>query len=203
MIFIIKQLEIYTMLRPYKNGFYDFCFVLFRSKTALCPGLSAPVANLHSWIWWVVKGRRCFCCRNAHQHGSLCQRKFVILEIAPCKGNRIPESGKFLLVESGILGFGIRNPTNDWNPESKFYWQRLESSTWNPESMTWYPESKSVLGSLELVLERSSIFSFPHSPLPCACGCGPKIPRPGFYFRTRARPSQKRISEVPWTGYRN
>ena len=49
-----------------------------------------------------------------------------------------PESGKFLLVESGIreilpvesgvLGFGIRNialrignPTNDWNPESKFH----------------------------------------------------------------------------------
>ena len=41
----------------------------------------------------------------------------------------------------GIPGFGIRNtalgirnPTNDWNPESKFHWQRLESSTWNPES---------------------------------------------------------------------
>ena len=52
-----------------------------------------------------------------------------------------PESGKFFLVESGILGFGIRitaqgiwNPTNDWNPESKSNWQRLESSTWNPES---------------------------------------------------------------------
>ena len=51
------------------------------------------------------------------------------------------ESGKFYLVESGILGFGIRitaqgiwNPTNDWNPESKSNWQRLESSTWNPES---------------------------------------------------------------------
>ena len=32
-----------------------------------------------------------------------------------------PDSPKFLLVESGILGFGIRDPTNDWNPESKFY----------------------------------------------------------------------------------
>ena len=38
-----------------------------------------------------------------------------------------PESWKFLLVESGILGFGIRNlalgirnPTKDWNPESEF-----------------------------------------------------------------------------------
>ena len=43
----------------------------------------------------------------------------------PCKGIRIPESTNFLLVESGILGFGIRNPalrirnpTKDWNPES-------------------------------------------------------------------------------------
>ena len=41
---------------------------------------------------------------------------------------RIPESGKFLLLESGILGFGIRNtaleirnPFNDWNPESKIH----------------------------------------------------------------------------------
>ena len=42
-----------------------------------------------------------------------------------------PESGKFLPVKSGILGIGIRNATNDWNPESKFHWQRLESGTWN------------------------------------------------------------------------
>ena len=46
------------------------------------------------------------------------------LPFAPCKGIRIPESRIFLLVESGILGFGIRNPavrirnpTKDWNPE--------------------------------------------------------------------------------------
>ena len=45
--------------------------------------------------------------------------------LAPCKGIRIPESRNFLLVQSGILGFGIRNPalgirnpTKDWNPES-------------------------------------------------------------------------------------
>ena len=43
------------------------------------------------------------------------------IEIARCKGIQILESGKFLLVESGILGVGIwntnqgiRNPTNDW-----------------------------------------------------------------------------------------
>ena len=68
--------------------------------------------------------------------------------------NQIPESVKFLLIESDILGFGmrntaqgIRNPTNDWNPESKFYWQILKSSTWNRESTAWNPESKTVLDS--------------------------------------------------------
>lgn len=60
----------------------------------------------------------------------------------PSKRIRIKESRKFLLVvetrmgesflvETGILGFairetaeGIRNPTKDWNPESKFHGQR-------------------------------------------------------------------------------
>ena len=48
---------------------------------------------------------------------------------SPCKGIWILESWKFLLVVSGILGFGIRNtaigvqsPTiNNWNAESKFH----------------------------------------------------------------------------------
>ena len=60
--------------------------------------------------------------------------------ISPCNRNRIPESAKFLLVESWILSFeignvsqGIQNPTNVWNPKFKFYWQRLESSTCSPE----------------------------------------------------------------------
>ena len=57
-----------------------------------------------------------------------------------------------LSVESGVLGFGIRNtakgiwnPTNDWTSEStfpevhEFQWQRLESKVWNPvqDSLTW------------------------------------------------------------------
>ena len=57
-----------------------------------------------------------------------------------------PKSRKILLVEPGVLGFGIRNPTFDWI--QNFHWQRLESSTWDPESMSLYPESKTVLDSL-------------------------------------------------------
>ena len=59
---------------------------------------------------------------------------------APCKGNR--NAGKFCLwnPESWVCNpeyaQEIRNPTNDWNPESKFYRQILKSSTWNPESKT-------------------------------------------------------------------
>ena len=73
---------------------------------------------------------------------------------ATCKVIRVPEAGKFSLVECGILGFGIRNsvqgirnPTNDWNPEF---------TAWNPESET-------VLNSLtwddmysETLLEKKS-----------------------------------------------
>ena len=70
--------------------------------------------------------------------------------LTPFKGVRILEPGKFLLGESGIhenFAYRIRNPQL-WNPESKFSWQRLESSTWDPESMAWNAESKTVLDSL-------------------------------------------------------
>ena len=47
---------------------------------------------------------------------------------------RIPESEKFLLVESGLLGFRIRNtgevlriPDNKWNAESKFHWKLIRN----------------------------------------------------------------------------
>ena len=75
--------------------------------------------------------------------------------LAPCRGNLDYGLRKYFLLKSGILGFGIRNtaqriwnPTKDWNPESKFYQQRRESSTWNPESRAWNPESKTVLDPL-------------------------------------------------------
>ena len=65
-----------------------------------------------------------------------------------------PEYRKIWHVASGILGSGIQNtaqgiqnPTNNnwihWQD-----WQRLESSTWNPESIVWNPESKTALDPL-------------------------------------------------------
>ena len=33
--------------------------------------------------------------------------------LSPCNRIRIPESGKFFLVETRILSFGIRDPNND------------------------------------------------------------------------------------------
>ena len=63
--------------------------------------------------------------------------------------------GKILLVESRIRSFeiqntaqGIRNPTNDWNTESNFPWQRLGSNTCKPASRAWNSKSKTVLDSL-------------------------------------------------------
>ena len=75
-------------------------------------------------------------------------------------------------VESGILGFGIRdtaqeirNPTNDWNPESKFHSLEIRnpvrgirnpdnlscgirnSGLWNPEYSSRNPESHERLES--------------------------------------------------------
>ena len=51
-----------------------------------------------------------------------------------CKEIRIPDPVKFLLVESGILGFGIRNsaqgiqnPATSWNLEFKFNWQQIRN----------------------------------------------------------------------------
>ena len=54
--------------------------------------------------------------------------------ITPFKEIWIPESGKSLPLESGILSYGIwntaqriRNPTNDWSPESKSSGKEFEN----------------------------------------------------------------------------
>ena len=87
---------------------------------------------------------------------------------------QILESGKFMLLGFEILDLGIWNKaqgiqktTNDWNPESKFHWQKLESSKWNLESLPWNTESKTVLDSLYTwetqklhILDRKYFFQF-------------------------------------------
>ena len=98
------------------------------------PGILDQVCYLLRWVvylsWTKRKGKR---------------KYQLYLYVSPCKVIWIPESGKFLLVESaitgniclwnpqsGILGFKIRspaqeiqNPANDWNPEYKFCWQGI------------------------------------------------------------------------------
>lgn len=53
------------------------------------------------------------------------------MDFVQCKGIRIPESRKFLLLESGLPSLGNRNtavgiwnPTDICNPETKFHWER-------------------------------------------------------------------------------
>ena len=48
----------------------------------------------------------------------------MAISFVPCKEIRIPKSGKYLLLESGIrenFATGIRNTAKDCNPESKFH----------------------------------------------------------------------------------
>ena len=58
-----------------------------------------------------------------------------------------------LMVESGIMGYGIRNTvqgmlnaSDDWNLESKGQLRNY----WNPESKAWNPDSKTVSDSLQI-----------------------------------------------------
>ena len=43
------------------------------------------------------------------------------------QGNPDSQIWEIFIIESGILGFGIQNPTNVLNPESTSHWQWVES----------------------------------------------------------------------------
>ena len=91
----------------------------------------------------------------------------------PCEGIRIPESGKFLLAESGTLGFGIRNtaagirnPANDGI--AIFHWRKVESGIHDVESMvqdclsrsiTWDENQAALLSHIKIQLPKSSEIS--------------------------------------------
>ena len=80
-------------------------------------------------------------------------------------------------MDSGILGFGIGIrlkesgiPLNNGNPESKFHWQKLGSSTWirNPQRdtqnprLSWIPlRGSDIIGISYFLWGSSSIISFP------------------------------------------
>ena len=75
--------------------------------------------------------------------------------IAPCEGIWISESGKFLLVNSEIQGFGmrntalgIRNPTNDWIQNAISTDKGRNPLPGIRKSKVSNPEFKSVLDSL-------------------------------------------------------
>ena len=70
------------------------------------------------------------------------------MKILGSKGSpHVMESGKFFLVESEILGFGIRNTAvGIRNPSSTK--EDPESSNWNPESGIYGVEFRIVLDSL-------------------------------------------------------
>ena len=84
------------------------------------------------------------------------KRLLAVYTKNPSPGHVLPSPVSPHIRESrNFFAFVIRNtaqrfriPTNDRNLESKFHWQRLESSTWNPESTAWNLESKTVLDSL-------------------------------------------------------
>ena len=97
--------------------------------------------------------------RKPHET-PLCGYNFS-LAAASCKGIRIPQSGKFSLMESGIRknsvrGFGvldfeilntaqgIRNLVNSESVIQESLTKNQDSSCWNPKSTAWNPESKTV-----------------------------------------------------------
>ena len=83
-------------------------------------------------------------------------RQVLSPHYAPCKGIRIPESRKcclrkpdcdeVLLVESGIPGFGIRNPAQEISPTIRL--RNLSSIDKESRIHGSDPESKTVLDSL-------------------------------------------------------
>ena len=130
------------------------------------PPCKAPYKRTqHCWMLHVASVWKS-CCISLHVVGSCCIRLHTAANMEATTPNivgqqcwgllrpfvgSLRESEKALLVESRLLGFGlkksgiplmigIRNPSStDEDPGS---------TTWNPKSTAWDPESKSDLDSL-------------------------------------------------------
>ena len=74
------------------------------------------------YFWWVERQTMNFF-NLRHSWKSKGAYNPYATQFAPYKKIWILEYGKLLVLESGIPSFGIQNPANDWNPESKFHWQ--------------------------------------------------------------------------------
>ena len=100
---------------------------------------------------------------------------------ALCKGIQISESWKFLLLESRILGFGIRNIAHgfrnqsNWRLESRIQVPLTNTVIHNcyPESTAWNPESSDdcqfpYMGRTVRYLQRFDLIAcFIENPVPC------------------------------------
>ena len=100
---------------------------------------------------------------------------------APCKGIRYPESNIFLLMESGIQDFGIRNPA---------------SGIQNPVScgMLWNPESRSISKPMK-ASEKCLISGRQTRPKPETVHERPLAPRVVLAFLTLQIPEGKFASQ--------
>ena len=133
---------------------YCYFLSLIRVILSLKRSKYLSLLTIHQYQWWIdFKKPKQIESKNKRKN----EKKTLLIKysalktssddfFASFKGIRIPGSEKLLLVESRILGFGIRNVaqgirnlTEDWNPES---------STRDPESTAWNPESKTALDSV-------------------------------------------------------
>ena len=138
----------FSSLRSWRFFLKIIIHLLHKSLTFVIqvPPCKAPYKRTqHCWMLHVASVWTS-CCMLLHVVGSCCIRLHKAANMdattpttvgQQCWGLLRPFVGslreyqRVLLVESGILGFGIRNtaqvirnPTYDWNPESKLHWRR-------------------------------------------------------------------------------
>ena len=104
-------------------------------------------------------------CNGFRNPGNFCRWNPECVKI--CLWN--PESGRIVLVESGLLGFGIRIPTINWNPESRIqvlltYWNPVivirnpQRGVQNPR-LSWIPYMGRYGGSERMVADGCTLTS--------------------------------------------
>ena len=81
-----------------------------------------------------ASNKRTGCLLNERQEICVIDQSCSVKIVSGYFPPHVRKSGKYLLTESGTMGFGIRgtahrirNPTSDWNPESTFH-----CKDWNP-----------------------------------------------------------------------